>query len=589
MELIKYLEIIWRRKYVLIISVLILVALPIFLSKKVIPIYSATSKLMINIKDYKPQIFSNSPDDLGKFNYIQEKNVIDTYQTLIRTRTVVDPVIKELNLKNEDGKLIEGDKFFIDTFSIYKLLSSQKKGVKVAQIESAEIFSITGYSSNPEEAVAIANRVSEKTMDFYFNLNRAEMTKTAAVLKARQKVIVKKLDEYESDVSDIMFKGGFADLSTKKEQLEEQLVSLETKLPALKIELTEKHPDVLSIIKQIETVKKQLAAIPVMQMRLNEIQRKMDVLDNSNKMIDEQIAIAEMLSEMDITNAILIQRAKPSFDPANDIYLPNTGMVLGIGGGLSIVIGLFLIFTLEYFDTTYKAIDPVRKDFSGLILGIVPLVSWPFVRWVTFYWNKRFLDSIGDIGSGIIKTGNKVTGIFSPTQGDGKSVISSYLARVIAERGKRVVLIDADFFQSRLKRYFRLKSKPGLKDYLDKKASLEEVIKSSNIKGLDIIPLGKGKNLPSMYLGMPEFKELIDELKSKYDFIIMDCTSLVRRNIFTNSLASHVEIPVMVVSLFKTEANHFKESLNILSDSGIPPYGIVINRARDIRTSFSLY
>jgi tyrosine-protein kinase Etk/Wzc len=112
--------------------------------------------------------------------------------------------------------------------------------------------------------------------------------------------------------------------------------------------------------------------------------------------------------------------------------------------------------------------------------------------------------------------------ISSPTPGAGKSFVSSNLAAIIAQTGKRVLLIDADMRRGYLHRMFGLQPKHGLSDTLAARLKPSEVINHTQIRHLDFISCGFAAPNPSELLMHDNFNKLLTELSPQYDLILVD-------------------------------------------------------------------
>lgn len=106
---------------------------------------------------------------------------------------------------------------------------------------------------------------------------------------------------------------------------------------------------------------------------------------------------------------------------------------------------------------------------------------------------------------------------------EGKSVVSFSLARSFAALGKSTLYIDCDMRKSRMRSYYHIKSKEktmGLSEFLTRQS--DQLIYSTNIENLNVILSGKYPPDPSGILSSKYFATLIEQLKDKYDYIIID-------------------------------------------------------------------
>ncbi len=116
----------------------------------------------------------------------------------------------------------------------------------------------------------------------------------------------------------------------------------------------------------------------------------------------------------------------------------------------------------------------------------------------------------------------KVIAISSPTPSDGKSTTSSNLAVTIAQTGNSVLLIDADLRKPSVHKLFRVTNDNGLSKILSKQTTLSEALRRDVKPNLSLITSGPIPPNPSELLSTPIYEEIIDELASQFDYIIID-------------------------------------------------------------------
>ena len=117
----------------------------------------------------------------------------------------------------------------------------------------------------------------------------------------------------------------------------------------------------------------------------------------------------------------------------------------------------------------------------------------------------------------------QVIAVTSCHPNEGKSTISLNLAISLTEAQKRVILIDADLRNSTLLGRVKLSGeKLGLAYFLSGLANFDEVICSTNYENLDMILTGSFPPNPAELLGRQEFTELLEQLRTWYDYIIVD-------------------------------------------------------------------
>lgn len=116
----------------------------------------------------------------------------------------------------------------------------------------------------------------------------------------------------------------------------------------------------------------------------------------------------------------------------------------------------------------------------------------------------------------------RIIGISSAARGEGKSTTSINLAHVIAESGKRVLLIDGDLRLPSISKKLAIPSTPGLSEALMTAApDFSSIIKMEK-GGWHVLPAGSIPPNPSEMLGSAQMVSLLQQLSESYDFIIMD-------------------------------------------------------------------
>lgn len=160
---------------------------------------------------------------------------------------------------------------------------------------------------------------------------------------------------------------------------------------------------------------------------------------------------------------------------------------------------------------------------------------------------------------------------------EGKSVTTMNLAISMANSNKKVLHIDADMRKPRQYKDISAKFNAGLSNYLSGMAECDEIISETNIDNLQLILCGPKPPNPTELLGTARFKELLDTLKDKYDYIIID-TPPLGSMIDAAIVASRSDGTILLIAYkaidFKRE-NKVKEQLEKANANII---GVVLNK-----------
>lgn len=121
----------------------------------------------------------------------------------------------------------------------------------------------------------------------------------------------------------------------------------------------------------------------------------------------------------------------------------------------------------------------------------------------------------------------KVISITSANPGSGKTFVTVNLAKALAIKGKKVMIIDLDLRKGSLSKIVG-KSKVGITDFLVGKAKEEDIFVTNvdNTTGLDAVCVGSVPPNPAELLSSDKLDRMIRELRECYDFILLDCPRL---------------------------------------------------------------
>ncbi|GAX59181.1 capsular exopolysaccharide family [Candidatus Scalindua japonica] len=168
--------------------------------------------------------------------------------------------------------------------------------------------------------------------------------------------------------------------------------------------------------------------------------------------------------------------------------------------------------------------------------------------------------------------------VASSTHGEGNSITTIYLSRVIAEESNsKVLLIDLNF-RSKSRHYGNSKTK-GVSEYLLEGVPLETTISQTEVENLFVLTSGNKKCDLAQIIKSKGFSDLIDELKNKYTYIIIDSAPL---QYYPESivLASKVDGVLLVIQAEEVRKQIVLDTKKKLSAVNANILGIVLNRKK---------
>jgi capsular exopolysaccharide synthesis family protein len=236
-----------------------------------------------------------------------------------------------------------------------------------------------------------------------------------------------------------------------------------------------------------------------------------------------------------------------------------------------------LAFFIEYLNTSVKTIDDVERSLQSPVLGVIPQNVGLVL--------EEGMDSPHAEAYRVLRTNllfsrkdeklNTVA-VVSAGAGEGKSTTVFNLATIFAQSRSRVLIVDSDLRRPTLHKMLSVSNGLGLTNYLLKQNTLEEVIQTTNLPTLDFLASGK---LPSSSLGIlssAQMRDLITELKRRYDFVFFDSPPIMGVS-DASILASEVDMTLQVIQYRRYPQPMNIRAKQLIEKVGGNLVGIVLN------------
>ena len=166
--------------------------------------------------------------------------------------------------------------------------------------------------------------------------------------------------------------------------------------------------------------------------------------------------------------------------------------------------------------------------------------------------------------------------ISSAVKGEGKTTTTANLATVIAQIGKRVILLDADFRDPMVHNVFGLAGQPGVTNVIGGGSEIKDVIRPSGIENLDVVCAGSIPPNPSELMSSTRLREFLKEIGKKYDYVLIDTPPIVA---VTDAaiLSQFVHGVFLVVRAGSTHKKVFNRAIDLFRKVNARVFGVVIN------------
>ncbi len=273
---------------------------------------------------------------------------------------------------------------------------------------------------------------------------------------------------------------------------------------------------------------------------------------------------------------------------------------------ISLLIGVVASFLVDYLVQTIDVDRDITDNFKVPILGVLPPVDLgrpsrkrsstrkkrpqkrPIIgdkKLITNVSTRSwFLESLRSIKTSLFfcASERKVNCfvITSPLPAEGKSLTTANLAISIAQSGKRVVLVDCDLRRPTQSKLFDINRKPGVADYLinPETTPLDRIIIQSHVDNLHIIPAGNGQLNPSELLGSNRMANMLNELRSNYEFVLLD-SSPVLPAVDSRQLGTLSDGLVLIAHAEQTKIRNFENAIDLIRSLQVPIVGAILNHS----------
>lgn len=283
--------------------------------------------------------------------------------------------------------------------------------------------------------------------------------------------------------------------------------------------------------------------------------------------------------------------------PGEKVF-PKGILVFPVALFMGFLTGFGLGYLAELTDKSFHTSEEIRSRLGLPIIGHIPVLKedkallqkieiegTPLHPRLCTHYRPRSRDAEAYRG---VRTalyfstrgrGYKTIQVTSPNMGDGKSTLAANLAVSIAQSGKKVILIDADFRRPQQDSLFGLPNKVGFASVLAGTATLEEALQETAAPGLSIIPSGPIPANPAELLTSQRFKEMLDVLGEQCDLVLVDTPPLLAVS-DPSVIAPRVDGVVLALRLGKKSRPHAEQAKEVLNSLGAQVLGVVVNAVK---------
>ncbi|MGN7834208.1 polysaccharide biosynthesis tyrosine autokinase [Acinetobacter sp. 22323] len=430
----------------------------------------------------------------------------------------------------------------------------------------------------------------------------AETAQTLKFLEDQLPELRQQLDVAEREFNQFRQQSNTVDVTKESELYLTQSIALETQKAQLEqsvaeasAKYTSEHPVMQQMEAQLAAINSRIAELngtlkqlPDLQRRYLQLYREVEVKQQLYTALLNSYQQLRIAKAGEIGNVRIVDTAVEPLQPIAPKKLQILILSIFLGGFLGTLIALLR----NMMRSGIKDAAQIENELDIPVYATVPRSTIQESR-VKLLKKKKSIpilavkdsddiavESIRSIRTTIhfslTEAKNNIIAISGPAPEVGKSFIAANLGAILAQGGKRVLVMDGDMRRGYLHKYFNQDTAPGLSDLLLGTHTLEQVIKADSYEGLYFISRGKNPSNPAELLGSQKFQALLSELSAQFDHILIDTPPALA---VTDGviIAQSAGVNLLVVRHAKTQMKELELTINRFEQAKVKVNGVILN------------
>jgi len=513
----------------------------------------------------------------------------ETYKVPYAGDTLTFSVLKMKVKKGQTFNLTKMDRLdAIETFRGAFDIVERGKKTGVLEFSYQDIY--------PDRATDILNEIANAYLRQNVERSNEEAQKTLEFLEKQLPEVKAQMDSamlrfnlYRNKVGSVDIHAETRLILEKRNKLQQSLLELQQRKQSAIRLFQPEHPTIKTLEEQENNLKRELYSNSSESKKLPATQQ--EVLKLSNEVELTKVMYTSMLNniqQLKIVSAgeVGTVRIVDFAEPTNYPIKPKRKFIICLALFLGFLFGAALVSIKSKFSNGVRDPNFIEKETGFSVYAKIPkgnpngtkgtrplaVVEPDDVAVESLRALRSSLEFSMDEGC------RPIIGVSGLIPGVGKSFISVNLAALFAGLGKKVLLIDADLRKGRLHKEFGIKRGIGLSQLLMRSAELKDVIHTTEVENLFVLPCGSVPSNPSELLGSKHYAELISNLENEYDMIIIDTPPIMLVTDATLACRYASQL-VMVIEYNKHSIDAIKDGMTqLLKGNADAHASIVINK-----------
>ncbi|EPY1564309.1 tyrosine autokinase [Raoultella ornithinolytica] len=556
---------------------------------------------------YIPEVGEDEPKILL---IVKDKNNFSIRSDDLSINGKVGELIDEkgISIKIDEIDAKPGTEFVIGYVSRLKAITDLQEGLNVAdQGKDAGILTLSLTGDNPLLIERIINSISENYLAQNIARQAAQDAKSLEFLSKQLPQVRSDLDQAEDKLNQYRRKSDSVDLSLEAKAVLDQIVNVDNQLNELTFReseisqlYTKEHPTYKALMEKRKTLQdektklnKRVSAMPETQQEILRLSRDVEsgravYMQLLNRQQELNIAKSSAIGNVRIIDNAVTQ---PKPVKPKKVLVVLIGIILGTIISASVV--LLRVFLRRGIET------PEQLEELGInVYASIP-VAETFTKNVVQKkgWSKKIVDEIPDflavdnpadlaieairglrtsLHFAMMEARNNVLMISGASPNAGKTFVSSNLAAVISQTGKKVLFIDTDMRKGYTHKLFNESNTNGLSDILSGRVEINKAIKTIKSAGFDYISRGMAPPNPAELLMHRRFSELLNWASENYDIVVLDTPPILA---VTDAavIGNYAGTTLLVARFELNTAKEIEVSLKRFEQSGVLVKGCILN------------
>lgn len=515
---------------------------------------------------------------------------------------------KGISIKVDKIDAEPGSKFTISYITRLEAITKLQEVLSVAdqgKDTGILVLSITG--DNPELITNIIDSISNNYLSQNIARQAAQDAKSLEFLSNQLPKVRNDLDVAEDKLNEYRRKNDSVDLSLEAKSVLEQIVNVDNQLNDLTFReseisqlYTKEHPNYKALMEKRKTLQeekaklnKRVSVMPETQQEILRLSRDVEsgravYMQLLNRQQELNIAKSSAIGNVRIIDNAVAQ-TKPV--KPKKIVIILIGFIFGSVVAIGIVLlrvflrrGIESPEQLEELGINVYASIPVSEAFAN---NAVKKASW---KNKNYDIKQAFLavENPADLAIEAIRglrtslhfammeSRNNILMISGASPNAGKTFVSTNLAAVIAQSGKKVLFIDTDMRKGYTHNLFNVENTKGLSDILSGKMTVERAIQPLSMAGFDFIASGAVPPNPAELLMHKNFDALLSWASQNYEIVVLDTPPILA---VTDAaiIGNYVGTTLLVARFEQNTAKEIEVSVRRFEQSGVIVKGCILN------------